>query len=164
MPSFADGAPFESLDEALCVFYLKGQTAGRLILTHRALPEVVPVNHHVLGRSTVLLGVPDGDVVAKAIRNAVVAFNADHVDAGTRGGWTVTVVGRIQKVDDAAERAEIAARLPPPTWPTERHQHVLGVTIEQISGRRWGPTPLEPVSDVRSDRPAWRDQDMKNSW
>jgi Pyridoxamine 5'-phosphate oxidase len=80
------------IPEQRCWELLASASVGRVALSIRALPAIVPVQYYLDGRTlAVCLGhreLPD-----RAL-NAVVAFAADAIDPQTRSGWSVQVLGR----------------------------------------------------------------------
>jgi uncharacterized protein len=77
----------------------------------------------------------------------VVGFQADDINLEQRSGWSVSLVGRVDLVDDPKQAAALAA-LPLSAWDgaawdaggTDRF---LRIRIERMHGRRIS-TPLSP--------------------
>ena len=66
---------------------------GRLALSVRALPVIMPVQYCLTGhRLAVCLG--HRGIPERSLNNAVIAFTADSIDAATRSGWSVQIQGR----------------------------------------------------------------------
>ncbi|MBV9293039.1 MAG: pyridoxamine 5'-phosphate oxidase family protein, partial [Frankiales bacterium] len=61
------------LEPEECFALLRSQRVGRVAVTHRALPMIVPVNYVMDGR-TVLFRTAAGGLLDRACRSAVVAF------------------------------------------------------------------------------------------
>jgi uncharacterized protein len=122
------------LDRAECLALLATRPFGRLVYTHRALPAVLPVNHRMEG-DDVLIRLQAGSAAALATRDAVVAFEADDVDVGSRTGWSVTVVGRAREITDPGDRLRVVALQLEP-WVGDHRDHVLAVAVEQVTGQR----------------------------
>ncbi|MFI5042486.1 MAG: pyridoxamine 5'-phosphate oxidase family protein [Acidimicrobiales bacterium] len=75
-----------------CWELLKGEVVGRLALSLRALPAILPVQYYVDGEDlAICLG--HHEIPHQAVDGTVVAFAADSIDAPTRVGWTVQVLG-----------------------------------------------------------------------
>jgi len=87
-------------------------SVGRIIYTRRALPAVELVSFALEGGDIVVQTMRDP--VISAIRDSVVAFEADQVSPHDMNGWTVTVIGR------ACER-----------------EHVIRIRPEIVTGRRF---------------------------
>lgn len=73
--------------------------------------------------------------MAAATDNAVVAFEADEVDAHSRTGWSFTAVGRAEMVTDPDDLAALA-RLPLRPWAPGGRTTFLRIKIELLNGRR----------------------------
>jgi uncharacterized protein len=82
------------IDEDTCLGLLSGITFGRVALSVRALPRIVPVRFAVhRGRiSTHMQGAAD---IGNGLDDAVVALQADGYDDDTQQVWSVHVVGRV---------------------------------------------------------------------
>jgi len=86
-------APQERIPESRCWELLATISVGRLALSVRALPQILPVQYYLDGRSlAVCLG--HGQVPERALDDVVIAFAADAIDPVTRTGWSVQVQGR----------------------------------------------------------------------
>lgn len=113
---------------------LASAQVGRLIFTVNALPAVRLMNFALVDELIVLRTAAD-TTVARKINDAVVAFEADELDATTYSGWSVVVTGRSTLVTDP----ELTARyhkVPLVPWaPGERDQFVT-ITTEVVEGRR----------------------------
>jgi len=80
------------IPEPECWELLASASVGRIALSIRALPAIVPVQYYLDGRTlAVCLG--HRELPERAL-NAVVAFAADAIDPQTRSGWSVQVQGR----------------------------------------------------------------------
>jgi len=123
-----------ALSEAESVALLATQDVGRLVYTRRALPAVSPVNF-VLRDGAVWIWTASTSSMWQAVRGAVVAFEADRLDAVTRSGWSVVVLGVAQLIVDPAEIGR-ALRDGPEPWVSGRKEHLIRVPIEEVSGRR----------------------------
>jgi nitroimidazol reductase NimA-like FMN-containing flavoprotein (pyridoxamine 5'-phosphate oxidase superfamily) len=83
----------DGLSEQQCWELLATVSVGRLALSVRALPVILPVQYYLGGRRLVLclghLGLPE-----RALDETIIAFAADSIDPVTRSGWSVQVQGR----------------------------------------------------------------------
>lgn len=108
-----------ALTERECWELLATASVGRLALSVRALPVILPVQYHLNGRRLAVClghrGLPE-----RALDETVIAFAADSIDPVSRSGWSVQVQGRSAisrelKMDtacgwpDAAQVVEIEA-------------------------------------------------------
>ena len=85
--------PEEPIPADRCWELLATVSVGRLALSVRALPVILPVQYYLDGRRlAVCLGhhqLPD-----RALNEVIIAFAADAIDPVTRSGWSVQVQGR----------------------------------------------------------------------
>jgi uncharacterized protein len=132
-PSMTDGV-LTHLDRATCLALLASRPVGRLVFTHRALPDVLPVNYRLDGEN-LLIRLSSGSVAATATRDAVVAFEVDDIDVAAHTGWSVTVVGRAHEVTEASELRRVLA-LDLTTWIGDARDHVISIAVEKVTGRR----------------------------
>ena len=128
------------LDRAECLALLAGRPVGRLVFTHRALPDVIPVNYRLDGEN-LLIRLGSGSVAATATRDAVVAFEVDDIDLEARTGWSVTVVGRAHEVTDPAELQRVQT-LGLSSWVADPRDHYVVVAAEKVTGRRLFAAPV----------------------
>jgi uncharacterized protein len=122
------------LDRADCLALLATRPFGRLVFTHRALPDVLPVNYQLDGES-LLIRLGRGSVAATATRDSVVAFEVDDIDMPSRTGWSVTVVGRAHEITDVHE-LDRAHALGLTAWAGDDRDHFVRVAAERVTGRR----------------------------
>ena len=95
------------LSRAECFSLLAAATVGRVALSVRALPAIVPVVCGLHGDDVVVRALADARVSA-AMVGTVVAFQTDALDAAGETAWTVQVVGRCDPIEDPATIDEIA--------------------------------------------------------
>jgi hypothetical protein len=82
----------ESLQPSECWELLRTASLGRLVLSVRALPALLPVQYYVDGDElAICLG--HHAVPEVSINDVVVAFGADAIEPESRSGWTVQVLG-----------------------------------------------------------------------
>jgi len=136
----ADGADargeFIRLDRGESLRLLASVPVGRLIFTVNALPAVRLMNFALAGGLIVVRTAAD-TTVARQVNGAVVAFEADDLDAATSSGWSVMVTGRATLISDPGLIARYQ-KVPLVAWaPGERDQYVT-ITTELVEGRRVG--------------------------
>jgi nitroimidazol reductase NimA-like FMN-containing flavoprotein (pyridoxamine 5'-phosphate oxidase superfamily) len=136
-----DSTGLRVLSRAECMELLASAPIGRIVFTDRALPAIQPVNYALDGERLVIR-TRSGSKLAAAIRDTVVALEADAFDPTGRTGWSVTVVGHARAVPEGREEFSRLARLPLAPW-TPRHgqrpvhrDHYIVLPVEQVSGRR----------------------------
>jgi nitroimidazol reductase NimA-like FMN-containing flavoprotein (pyridoxamine 5'-phosphate oxidase superfamily) len=94
-------------DEETCRTLLATVQRGRIALSERALPMIVPVRFACLDRDLVF-PIDDPSLGRAGIGNHVVCFEADLTDADDSTGgvpivaWTVAVIGRLTVVTEPA--------------------------------------------------------------
>jgi uncharacterized protein len=84
---------FRELERQECFRLLAKAPVGRIVHTRRVLPAVLPVNFSLDTDGAVLLCTSAASELVRAIAGAVVAFEADEVDAAAHSGWSVVVTG-----------------------------------------------------------------------
>lgn len=129
-----DSNGLEVLDRAECLALMGSVPIGRLVFTDRALPAIQPVNF-VLDEGEVIVRTASGSKLAAATRRAVVAFEADEFDMERHTGWSVTIIGQAIEITDPARRRRVQ-RLPLEPWSMGTHAHFIGISAEQVTGRR----------------------------
>jgi hypothetical protein len=131
--AFASGV-LVPLDRATCLALLSTHPIGRLVFTHRALPDVLPVNYRLDGES-ILIRLGSGSRAAAATRDSVVAFEVDDIDLGTQNGWSVTLVGHAHEITEPDELRRVQS-LGLVTWAGDDRDHFVSVAAERLTGRR----------------------------
>lgn len=100
---------------------------GRVAFTSRAMPAIRPVNHMVDDDGRIIIRSHEGGTIVTATdaeRGTVVSFEADHIDAENRAGWTVIVTGLAKIIDDPEQAAAYREALRP--WVTGM-DYILGI-------------------------------------
>jgi uncharacterized protein len=113
---------------------LASAPVGRLIFTVNALPAVRLMNFAVLD-GLIVLRTAAGTTVARKADDAIVAFEADDLDAASSSGWSVVVTGRATRVTDP----ELIARyqnVPLVPWAPGERDQFMTITTEMVEGRR----------------------------
>ncbi|GAA3736688.1 nitroimidazol reductase NimA-like FMN-containing flavoprotein (pyridoxamine 5'-phosphate oxidase superfamily) [Spinactinospora alkalitolerans] len=137
-----DTAGLEVLERQECLWLLAAAPIGRIVFTDRALPAVQPVNFALHG-ADIIVRTSSGSKLARATRDAVVAFEVDDYDVCARTGWSVMVVGTGRAVTDPDEVAELE-RLPLRPWAPGPRSHFIRVETDIITGRRIPGRYVEP--------------------
>ena len=105
---------------------------GRVAITHRALPLILPVSFGLLDCDLVF-EVSDGPLLRAARRQDVVCFETDAADAATGTAWSVVVTGLLTTVESPAKICR-AAQIGLNRWLSAGGQYLLLAT-DMISGR-----------------------------
>ncbi|MGY4742224.1 pyridoxamine 5'-phosphate oxidase family protein [Streptomyces sp. ATMOS53] len=125
---------FRELDRQECLRLLAKLPVGRIVYTRQALPAVLPVNFRLDQDGAVLVRISASSELASAIDGAVVAFEADEVDAATHSGWSVVVMGAAALVTDPAEHARLL-RTGPSSWAPAPQEVFVRIDPELVTGR-----------------------------
>jgi len=132
-----------------CLRLLRSASLGRIGITSRALPVILPVNYRVDDR-WILFRTSPGTKLDAATRNAVVAFEVDQVDPVYHSGWSVLVTGvATDATSGAADDAddEMSAT---PRWAPGHRERLVAISIDEISGRRLEPGALRGGWDLHN--------------
>jgi nitroimidazol reductase NimA-like FMN-containing flavoprotein (pyridoxamine 5'-phosphate oxidase superfamily) len=124
-------------DREQCLALMASVPVGRVVYTDQALPAVIPMNF-VLDGDVVTIHTGPGSALAAAIRDAVVAFQADDLDPVTMTGWSVTITGQARLVDDPEETARLV-RLPLRPWVQTTNGQFIRIRCRDVTG---GPVGL----------------------
>lgn len=130
----------EVLDREECLRLLRDRRLGRLGISSRALPTILPVNYWCDGGS-IYVRTSAGSKLNAAMRDAVVAFEVDDFDGMEHAGWSVVVTSVAHEVVDPAE-LERLRHAPIARWAPEWDGHVMAISTELVTGRRLGTMPL----------------------
>lgn len=108
-----------------CWNLLRRSSVGRLALSARALPVILPVQHHVEGR-TIVMCIGSDPPFDPVVNDVVAAFAVESIDAASATGWTVHVQGMIRSLDrpDRSDRCPVGAGL------------IIGMDPEVVTGWR----------------------------
>jgi len=127
---------FRELDRPECLRLLADVPVGRIVHTRQALPAVLPVNFCLDGDGAVLLRTSAASKLVRAVDGAVVAFEADQIDAVANSGWSVVVIGRATVVTDPGERARLC-RVGPRSWAPSPEEVFVRVEPDLVTGREF---------------------------
>jgi hypothetical protein len=83
----------EVISEQECWNLLATASVGRLALSVRELPVILPVQYYLDNRNiTACLG--HHELPERSLNEAIVASTADSIGPRTRAGWSVEILGR----------------------------------------------------------------------
>ncbi|ALV39010.1 MULTISPECIES: pyridoxamine 5'-phosphate oxidase family protein [Streptomyces] len=125
---------FRELERQECLRLLAKAPVGRIVHTRQALPAVLPVNFALDTDGAVLLRTSATSELVRAIDGAVVAFEADEVDADAHAGWSVVVTGHAAMVTDPAEQERLL-RTGPRSWAPSPREVFVRIEPELVTGR-----------------------------
>ncbi|WP_240677515.1 helix-turn-helix domain-containing protein [Actinacidiphila soli] len=106
---------------------------GRVALSVRPGPSVLPVNYTVDGGTVAYRTDPDG--AAAAAPGAEVSFEVDHVDEHLRTGWSVLIVGTAEHVTDPDAVQRLTERAGTKPWAGGRRDLWIRIVPADITGR-----------------------------
>ncbi|MEV7179029.1 pyridoxamine 5'-phosphate oxidase family protein [Kitasatospora sp. NPDC093679] len=149
----AGGAVLAELPEELCWAKLAPGGIGRVALSTRRGPVVMPVNYRVHD-GTVVYRTSIGSTPASAAGHRV-AFEVDHLDEAARRGWSVLVSGMAVRVDDPEAVEQLTRQGDPDPWAGGERHVWIGIAPSVVTGRTIGPPPVAAPGDG-PDRPGGR--------
>ncbi len=129
-----DNNGLEVLDRDQCLTLLSEVRTGRVGLSVRALPVILPVNYALMGNEIVLRSV-SGSKLDAALAGAVVAFEVDQIHQGGASGWSVLVQGMARVIKEPAELTQAEALGLEP-WANGRKDRYVKISMDVVSGRR----------------------------
>ena len=94
------------LDEDQCRLLVQRVTVGRIALTHRAMPLILPVTFG-FAHPDLIISVGAGVLADAAAQSQIVCFEAGWLDPETIASWSVSVIGQLSPLvtDIEIERA-----------------------------------------------------------
>ncbi|MDR6975929.1 nitroimidazol reductase NimA-like FMN-containing flavoprotein (pyridoxamine 5'-phosphate oxidase superfamily) [Streptomyces sp. 3330] len=125
---------FRELHRQECLSLLATVPVGRIVYTRQALPAVLPVNFSLDRDGAVLVRTSAASELVGAIDGALVAFEADEVDAAAHSGWSVVVMGTATVVTDPAEHTRLLLT-GPRSWAPSPREVFVRIDPELVTGR-----------------------------
>lgn len=125
------------LDRQQCLTLLASERFGRLAVSGgRDVPVIRPVNYVFDDSSqSVAFRTAEGSKFHFLARNTQAAFEVDDIDASTRSGWSVIIVGVTEEVTAPADIRRLDA-LGLETWAPGEKSHWVRIRARTVSGRR----------------------------
>lgn len=123
---------------AECERRLRAGGVGILALAGVEAPILRPVNY-AWHEGNVLLRTGEGQILAAAQGAEPASFLISELDRFEHTGWSVVVSGRLGERSVAGPLSDLPLR----PWARADKHHVVGLSVEAISGRRIG-VPGEP--------------------
>lgn len=112
---------------------------GRLAVVVAGRPEIYPVNH-ALHRGDIIFRTGSGTKLDASV-GQYVAFQIDGHDLAAKQAWSVLVSGLATEVGQLHEVLDLL-RLPVSPWEPGAKPHLVRITPEEITGRRFTPVDL----------------------
>ena len=125
------------LDLQECERLLKSGVVGRVALSTPEGPHIVPVNYAVVD-GTIVVRTTSYSVLGTYGRNAMLAFEVDHVDHERHVGWSVVARGRAWAEVDPDQVSRIRSGWQPRPWATGKRNLYLRIRWETLTGRCLG--------------------------
>jgi uncharacterized protein len=129
-----DEAREVELTKSQCFELLARQRLGRLAFVDDRGPIVLPVNF-LLDNYMVIIRTDEGTKLTIARQGALVAFEADAIDAAGGSAWSVLIRGEAVEVTDRLELDRLT-KLPLRPWAPGRKSHVVRILPAAVTGRR----------------------------
>jgi uncharacterized protein len=130
---YSDGSALKQLSRDECLQLMASVPVGRVVYTRRALPAVEVVNF-ALDHGDIVIRTDGGGKLAAAARGAVVAFEADCLDAAHQAGWSVTAIGPSREVTDPGEIGGLQ-KIGLSSWAPGLREHFIRISPVLLSGR-----------------------------
>ena len=125
----------EVLDEVECMRLLAPGGVGRLLFIASGLPDCVPLNYSMAGR-TVVCATRQGTPAWTAADGSSCGFEVDRVDEARTEGWSVVAHGPACRVTAPEDVADLR-RFGPTAWLADRRDGVLiALRPTVFTGRR----------------------------
>jgi nitroimidazol reductase NimA-like FMN-containing flavoprotein (pyridoxamine 5'-phosphate oxidase superfamily) len=125
------------LDESACHTLLHSTRLGRIALTDRALPMILPITFACVDRD-IVFRVGPGTLRRAADAEQVVCFETDWADECGHAAWSVAAIGRLTRVDEPG-LVEACRQAGLPLWsnmPTAESGGYIALSPQLITGRR----------------------------
>jgi nitroimidazol reductase NimA-like FMN-containing flavoprotein (pyridoxamine 5'-phosphate oxidase superfamily) len=126
---------FEVLDRSECFRLLKGAAVGRIAVTSKSLPLVLPLSYVVDGES-IVVETGRGNDLESATAGSVVGFEVDNLHERGHSGWTVMVTGVAQEVREGQEIEHLRPLLATNPDAMAGHERFVRISSELVTGRR----------------------------
>lgn len=125
----------EVLTYQQCLQLLGDHVIGRIAFVDAGSPVILPVNYVLAGQSVTFRSVA-GSKLHAAGHHRPVAFQVDDHNPQQRSGWSVLVVGILERVDDGSEIDELDG-LHLDSWVVDDYDAPwLRIRADTVTGRR----------------------------
>ena len=125
------------LDPQECERLLRAGVVGRVALSTPDGPHIIPVNYAVVD-GTIVIRTSSYSILGTHSRDAMLAFEIDHVDHDRHVGWSVVARGRGWFEVDPDEVARIREAWQPRPWAAGNRTLYLRIRWESLTGRTLG--------------------------
>lgn len=132
-------AEMQELSREECLRLLADHGVGRVAVNGRDAPVVRPVNYAFDEPSqSVVFRTAPGSKFYALLRASQATFEVDGLEPGSRGGWSVIVVGVVEEVAGGTEVRRLDA-LGLEVWAPGEKPHWVRIRAWTVSGRRIVP-------------------------
>ena len=142
------GDGWQVLDRKECLTFLASAEVGRIAISTRALPLILPVCFFLDGEQ-IVISTHVGTALDGSTRDAVVAFEADGPSSRSTVGWSVHVNGIARHVNDPQEIVRLVALRPGRRL---HPQQLIAISTDQLVGRSAVDVDEPFDGDPRSSR------------
>jgi nitroimidazol reductase NimA-like FMN-containing flavoprotein (pyridoxamine 5'-phosphate oxidase superfamily) len=125
------------LDPEECLRLLRAGIVGRVALSTPDGPHILPVNYAVF-EDTIVIRTSAYSILGTYGRNAMLAFETDHIDYERHVGWSVVARGRGWAEVEPDEIARIREAWQPRPWASGTRNLYLRIRWESLTGRSLG--------------------------
>jgi nitroimidazol reductase NimA-like FMN-containing flavoprotein (pyridoxamine 5'-phosphate oxidase superfamily) len=124
----------ESLSEQECQTLLANHFFGRVAVWSGEHPAVLPVLYRMLDGDVVFRTAPGEKLIAATLGQEVV-FEIDGLEPERRTGWSVNVVGGVERVVDHGDKERVE-QLGLEPWAGDYRNDYVRLRTGHLSGRR----------------------------
>lgn len=125
------------LDRQECERLLRAGVVGRIAFSTPEGPHIVPVNYSVVD-DTIVVRTSAYSLLGTYGRNAMLAFEVDHMDHDRHVGWSVIARGRGWAEADPEQVARIRSGWQPRPWASGTRNLYLRIRWDSLTGRALG--------------------------
>jgi hypothetical protein len=125
------------LDPLECERLLRGGVVGRVALSTPGGPHIIPVNYAVVD-DTIVVRTSSYSILGTHGRDAMLAFEIDHIDHDRHVGWSVVARGRSWAETDPGALARIREGWQPRPWASGNRNLYLRLRWDSLEGRSLG--------------------------
>jgi uncharacterized protein len=119
-----------------CLGLLGEGVVGRVALSTRVGPRIVPVNYAMHNSAIVFRTAPYSELGSHG-PGSEAAFEVDHLDYERQQGWSVVALGRLEELAPE-EVEELHKAWDPQPWAAGHRNFYLKLVWREVSGRRLG--------------------------
>jgi transcriptional regulator with XRE-family HTH domain len=133
-PGGTDGKVVE-LDPDDCYQLVADHNVGRISVSTRDGPAIVPVNYALIDGAIVFRTAP-GAAPSFAPEAPETAFEVDHLDEAQGIGWSVLIVGPVRRITGEDEIRRLTERAGNAPWAPGKRELWVRLSPGRVTGRR----------------------------